>query len=114
MIATDETSVARRAAFARHALWVTAYDPAEMHAASDYANLNPGLTGLPTWVKQQRPVVDTDVVVWHTFGSTHVVRPEDFPVMPVEVTGFTLRPHGFFDENPALDIDPPDHCHHGG
>ena len=63
-------------------------------------------------MKQQRPVVDTDVVVWHTFGSTHVVRPEDFPVMPVEVTGFTLRPHGFFDENPALDIDPPDHCHH--
>jgi len=27
------------------------------------------------------------------------------------VTGFTLRPHGFFDENPALDIDPPSHCH---
>lgn len=113
MIATDETSIARRAAFARHAVWVTAYDPGELHAASDYANLNPGLTGLPTWVKQQRNVVDTDVVLWHTFGSTHVVRPEDFPVMPTEITGFTLRPHGFFDENPALDIDPPTHCHHG-
>jgi primary-amine oxidase len=112
MIATDETSVARRAAFARHPVWVTAYDAGELHAASDYANLNPGLTGLPTWVKQQRNVVDTDVILWHTFGSTHVVRPEDFPVMPVEVTGFTLRPHGFFDENPALDIDPPSHCHH--
>jgi primary-amine oxidase len=112
MIAAADSHVAKRAAFARHAVWVTAYDPREMHAASDYANLNPGHTGLPTWVKQQRPVVDTDVVVWHTFGSTHVVRPEDFPVMPVEVTGFTLRPHGFFDENPALDIDPPDHCQH--
>ena len=114
MIAAADSHVARRAAFARHAVWVTAYDAREMHAASDYANLNPGHTGLPTWVKQQRPVVDTDVVVWHTFGSTHVVRPEDFPVMPVEVTGFTLRPHGFFDENPALDIDAPDHCHHSG
>jgi primary-amine oxidase len=112
MIAAQDSHVARRAAFATHAVWVTAYDPRELHAASDYANLNPGHTGLPTWVKQQRPVVDTDVVLWHTFGSTHVVRPEDFPVMPVEVTGFTLRPHGFFSENPALDIDPPDHCHH--
>jgi primary-amine oxidase len=112
MMAAPDTHIARRAAFAGHAVWVTAYDADELHAASDYANLNPGNTGLPTWVQQQRPVVDTDVVVWHTFGSTHVVRPEDFPVMPVEVTGFTLRPHGFFAENPALDIDPPDRCHH--
>jgi primary-amine oxidase len=112
MIAGPDTSVGRRAAFARHAVWVTAYDPAELHAAGDYANLNPGGVGLPEWVAQQRPVVDTDVVLWHSFGSTHVVRPEDFPVMPTEVTGFILRPHGFFAENPALDIDPPRHCQH--
>jgi primary-amine oxidase len=112
MLAGADTSVGRRARFARHAVWLTAYDAGELHAASDYANLNPGLFGLPTWVEQQRPVTDTDIVLWHTFGSTHVVRPEDFPVMPVESTGFTLRPHGFFPENPALDVDPPSHCHH--
>ena len=27
--------------------------------------------------------------------------------MPVERTGFTLRPVGFFDRNPALDVAPP-------
>ena len=112
MIAAASTSVAQRANFARHAVWVTAYDPAEMHAASDCANLHAGGAGLPSWVQQKRPVLDSDVVLWHSFGSTHVVRPEDFPVMPTEVTGFTLRPHGFFNENPALDIDPPSHCHH--
>jgi primary-amine oxidase len=111
LLAAPDSSVAQRAAFARHPIWVTAYDPAEIHAAGDCANLHPGGAGLPSWVRQQRPVVDRDVVLWHSFGSTHVVRPEDFPVMPTEVTGFVLRPHGFFAENPALDIDPPQHCH---
>jgi primary-amine oxidase len=112
LIAAIGTSVAQRANFATHAVWVTAYDATELHAASDCANLHAGGAGLPSWVQQQRPVVDSDVVLWHSFGSTHVARPEDFPVMPTEVTGFTLRPHGFFPENPALDIDPPSHCHH--
>ena len=31
-------------------------------------------------------------------------RPEDWPVMPVEYTGFLLQPFGFFDRNPALDV----------
>ena len=52
--------------------------------------------------------------VWPTVGVTHFCRPEDFPVMPVEYTGFTLRPAGFFDRNPALDLarpaPDPTHC----
>ncbi|HEX9548512.1 MAG TPA: hypothetical protein VF942_14320, partial [Acidimicrobiales bacterium] len=60
---------------------------------------------------QNRPVTDTDIVVWYSFGVTHFVRPEDWPVMPVEYTGFSLKPDGFFDRNPALDVPPsPDHC----
>ena len=50
---------------------------------------------------------DTDVVLWYTFGVTHFVRPEDWPVMPVEYTGFLLSPVGFFDRNPSLDVPPP-------
>jgi primary-amine oxidase len=37
----------------------------------------------------------------------HISRPEDWPVMPVERIGFMLKPVGFFDRNPALDIPPP-------
>jgi primary-amine oxidase len=56
-------------------------------------------------------VVDTDVVLWHTFGVNHIARPEDWPVMPVEYAGFWLKPDGFFDRNPALDVPPPSsHC----
>ena len=56
-------------------------------------------------------------MLWYTFGVTHFVRPEDWPVMPVEYTGFTLMPVGFFDRNPALDVAPgtgEGSCHAGG
>ncbi|MGP3948926.1 copper amine oxidase [Streptomyces sp. 7N604] len=33
-------------------------------------------------------------------------RPEDWPVMPVEPCGFTLKPTGFFDRDPALGCHP--------
>src|SRR5918995_2616123 len=47
-------------------------------------------------------------------GPPHPPRPEDWPVMPVESTGFLLAPVGFFDRNPALDVPPsPDHCDEG-
>ena len=66
----------------------------------------PGGAGLPAWTARDRSVVDTDIVLWHSFGVTHIPRPEDWPVMPVESTGFTLLPFGFFDRNPALDVPP--------
>ena len=62
--------------------------------------------GVPRWTDADRSLEDTDVVLWYTFGVTHFVRPEDWPVMPVEYTGFVLMPVGFFDRNPALDVAP--------
>src|SRR2546428_10206906 len=32
-----------------------------------------------------------------TLFRSHFVRPEDWPVMPVEYAGFTLMPFGFLD-----------------
>jgi primary-amine oxidase len=32
--------------------------------------------------------------------------------MPCDYVGFTLKPVGFFDRNPSLDVPPPaGHCH---
>ena len=46
------------------------------------------------------------------FGTNHLPRTEDWPVMPVERAGFHLKPVGFFDRNPALDVPAPKpHCH---
>ena len=73
-----------------------------------------GGDGLPAFVAAGRNLTDTDVVLWFTFGANHVVRPEDWPVMPVHPIGFRLLPAGFFVGNPSLDNPQPggDHCHH--
>jgi primary-amine oxidase len=110
LLAGDDASVTARAAFATRNLWVTPYAPDERRAAGDFPSQHPGGAGLPAWTAADRSLVGTEVVVWHTFGVTHVPRPEDWPVMPVESTGFQLVPSGFFDRNPALDVPPPDRC----
>ncbi|WP_188189888.1 primary-amine oxidase [Nonomuraea sp. SYSU D8015] len=112
LLADGSSSIARRAAFATKHLWVTRYDPAERYPAGDYVNQSRGQDGLPAWVARDRDLDGADVVLWHTFGITHVPRPEDWPVMPAESCGFTLRPVGFFDRNPALDLPKPGgrHC----
>jgi primary-amine oxidase len=115
LLAHPDSSVGRRATFATRNLWVTPYRADERRAAGDYPNQHAGGDGLPRWTAADRPIADTDVVVWHTFGVTHIPRPEDWPVMPVESSGFLLAPVGFFDRNPALDVPPsPEHCDDGG
>ncbi|MGI5152449.1 primary-amine oxidase [Plantactinospora sp. CA-294935] len=104
LLAAPDSSVARRAAFATRSLWVTRYDPAQRYPAGDLVNQHPGHAGLPEYVAADRPIDGEDIVLWHTFGTTHFPRPEEWPVMPVDRCGFTLRPDGFFDRNPTLDV----------
>ncbi len=109
------SAVARRAPFMFHPVWVTAYDRDELFATGDYPNQAAGGAGLPAFAARERSLTDTDVVVWFTFGTNHVARPEDWPVMPVHPIGFKLLPAGFFIGNPSLDNPQPGgaHCHHG-
>ncbi len=78
---------------------MTAYDVDERYPAGDFVNQHPGGAGLPAWTAADRSVDGEDIVLWHTFGLTHFPRPEDWPVMPVDYAGFTLKPVGFFDRN---------------
>ncbi|MXX80960.1 MAG: primary-amine oxidase [Chloroflexi bacterium] len=112
MMADEQSIIAQRAAFARKQLWVTAYDSAQRYPAGDYpAQSKPGL-GIPEWIDSNRSLEQADVVLWYTVGMNHLVRPEDWPVMPVQRAGFSLKPWGFFDRNPGLDVPQPDHCEH--
>ena len=108
LFAAADSTVSRRAAFARHNLWATHYAEDEMSAAGPLTVMHQG-GGLPEYTANNRDISDCDLVMWHTVAITHVPRPEDWPVMPVEYCGFHLIPVGFFDKNPTLDLPPS--CH---
>jgi len=106
----DESSPAfQRAHAIGHTLWVTPYSPAERWPCGEFPNQSATDHGLPAWTARDRPIEDTDVVLWHVFGLHHITRPEDWPVMPADRTSFWLKPWGFFDRNPALDVPPSEH-----
>ncbi|HYW27200.1 MAG TPA: primary-amine oxidase [Terriglobales bacterium] len=104
----------KRAMFTTRHLWVTPYDRGQNFPAGDYPNQHPGGDGLPAYTAADRPLENTDLVVWYVFGAHHIVRPEDWPVMPAHHIGFHLKPVGFFDGNPALDVPMAEHCHPNG
>ena len=94
----------RRAGFIDHHLWVTPYRPEERYAAGEYPTLSEPGQGLPAWTQANRPIRNTDIVLWHTIGMHHMVRAEDWPIMPTLWHSFELRPFDFFNRNPALDL----------
>jgi primary-amine oxidase len=91
----------RRAAFSAAPLWVSAYNPKELYAAGLYPTQSQRDTGLPVYAARQRPVVNTDIVLWATIGFHHLPRPEDWPVLPTVWHSLSLVPYGFFDRNPS-------------
>jgi primary-amine oxidase len=114
LLAEPGSPFSRRASFATRHLWVTRHDSTERYAAGAYPNQHPGGDGLPRWTLADRAIEDEDVVVWHSFGLTHVCKPEDWPVISSDSCGFSLHPIGFFDRNPALDLPEPEECGRDG
>jgi primary-amine oxidase len=96
--------VFRRAEAIGHTLWVTPYHPDERWPCGDFPNLSERDSGLPEWTARNRSIENTDVVLWYVFGIHHITRPEDWPIMPVDTVSFWLKPFGFFDRNPTLDV----------
>ena len=96
--------VTRRAGAIEHQLWVTAHADDERWPCGDYPTQSLDDGGLAAWTAQDRPLRNADVVLWYVFGIHHITRVEDWPVMPADTVAFWLKPVGFFDRNPALDV----------
>ena len=113
LLAHPDSSVGKRAGFAQHNLWVTPYRADERRAAGNYPNQHEGGDGLPRWTAADRSLVDTDVVVWYTFGAHphrapgglagHAGGVHRLPAPPVRL----LRPQPRARRPPER----PGHCH---
>jgi primary-amine oxidase len=99
--------VRKKAGFLDHQLWVTQYHEGEEYPAGMYPASNKVYDGLPQWTAKNRAIGNNDIVVWYVAGITHIVRPEEWPVMPCHHMGFSLMPFGFFSENPTMGLPNP-------
>ena len=89
-LALPESTIGKKAGFMYKHLWVTKNSDSEKYPAGDYPFQHPGGAGLPEWTKANRNIENEDVVLWYVFATNHIPRTEDWPVMPVEKTGFHL------------------------
>ncbi len=82
-------------AIAQAELWVTRYH------ADEYPVQKQSLAvALPKYLNGES-VENQDVVVWYAVHAHHIPRTEDWPGMPVEWVGFTLKPRDFLDSSPV-------------
>ncbi|KAF8150485.1 peroxisomal copper amine oxidase [Mycena galopus ATCC 62051] len=110
LMAQPDGWVGRRAPFATKPVWVCRdvegakggrmwpvgkYVPQTREAPED---------SLGKWVEGGKSIEQEDVLVYLTIGTTHIPRPEDWPVMPVEHLSITLKPVSFFAVNPSMDV----------
>jgi primary-amine oxidase len=120
LLAHPRSFHARRSEFAQHAVWVTRYQDDELFPAGKHTMQSMGGEGIASAIERRREeaaaaggeassttgVRDCDMVLWHTFGSTHNPRIEDWPVMPCEKMTVGLKPMNFFEGNPGIDVAP--------
>jgi len=104
LLAQPDSVIGKKGYFASKQLWVTPHDDTQRFPSGDYVLGAKDCAGLKVYTKDDAPVSGKDPVMWYSFGVTHIVRPEDFPIMNVEVCGFQLKPAGFFEKNPCIDL----------
>jgi primary-amine oxidase len=107
-----------RAPVIGHTLWVTHHHDDERWPAGAHPTQSEADEGMTRWIADDEPLEGTDVVLWYVFGIHHITRVEDWPIMPADTVSFWLKPFGFFDQNPSIDVAPSetadgDHCHTG-
>ncbi|OJJ75758.1 hypothetical protein ASPBRDRAFT_115942 [Aspergillus brasiliensis CBS 101740] len=109
LLAHPDSYHARRSEFGQHAVWVTRYTEEEHFPSGRHTMQSSGGDGIATAIARRAgtensSVRNQDIVIWHTFGSTHNPRIEDWPVMPSDKMVVGLKPVNFFTGNPGIDV----------
>lgn len=109
LLAKENSIPSKRAPWARHAMNVVKYEEDRLYPSGVHVPQwsGDGPVGIRGWIGDGSDNIEnTDVIVFHTFGISHVPAPEDFPLMPAEPITLLMRPRNFFTANPALDLIP--------
>ncbi|KAI0077943.1 hypothetical protein K474DRAFT_1660954 [Panus rudis PR-1116 ss-1] len=107
----EDSWVAKRAGFTKKALWVVkdveGPKGSRLYPSGKYV---PGTRGeqtedfITSWVQGEDNLEGEDLLLFLTVGTTHIPRPEDWPVMPSEMLRLNFRPFHFFRANPSMDV----------
>jgi primary-amine oxidase len=97
----------RRGGWATETLWATPHTAGERFASGLYVPDGSTDVGLVAWTAANRPLADTDLVLWFSVGFHHIVRSEDLPNMPAHEAYFGLMPANAYPYNPYLDLPRP-------
>lgn len=106
-LARPEAKFLRRAAFLKHNLWVTRYAPDEKFPGGEFPNQNPRAgEGLATWVKQNRSLEESDVVLWSVslFYLSDSVKNYYLPDFVTSMWNFHLSPGTCLGSHMFLDL----------
>ncbi|KAF7297913.1 Amine oxidase [Mycena chlorophos] len=110
LMTTHDGWVGKRAPFTKKPVWVVKdvegakggrvwpagkYVPQTKEAPAD---------SVSEWIKGEKDIENEDLLVYLTIGATHIPRPEDWPVMPVEHLSIVFKPISFFKYNPSMDV----------
>ncbi|KAF5383968.1 hypothetical protein D9757_006915 [Collybiopsis confluens] len=110
MMARSDGWALRRAGFTKYPMWVVKEVEGEkggrMWPAGKYVpqTRDQPADSIASWVAGGLPVKDEDILVFLTVGTTHIPRPEDWPVMPVEHLNIAIKPNSFFAKNASMDV----------
>ncbi|KAF8131567.1 copper amine oxidase [Boletus edulis] len=111
LLSKGDSWIARRASFAHKALWVVRDEEGpkggRMWPSGKYVpqTREEPEDSVGRWVKEGHGNIDNeDIVLYLTVGTTHIPRPEDWPVMPVEHVSVLFKPTSFFSKNPSMDV----------
>jgi len=110
LMARKDGWAAKRAAFLTKALWVVKDTEdskgGRMWPAGKYVSQTreEPEDSVGQWVKSGDSIENEDILLYITIGTTHIPRPEDWPVMPVEHVSLTFKPNNFFKANPSMDV----------
>ncbi|KAK0500956.1 copper amine oxidase [Armillaria luteobubalina] len=110
MMARKDGWALKRAQFVNYPVWVCrdveGAKGSRMWPAGKYVpqTRESPADSIGAWVKGEQNIENEDILVYLTVGTTHIPRPEDWPVMPVEHLSITLKPQSFFTMNPSMDV----------